>query len=310
MIQDHTQASGNFERDIISRDISFALKRINFTNPRFRVLKLLPHRKEPLEKAWTTKNNYRFDSPEIDNWVRKGGNYGIFCPKGDCAFVDADFPEIQGTLDENLPTFWYSTGREGHRQYVYGISNPPLRNIPLTGGAYVKGQNGYAVGPGSVHPNGRIYGLEMSDRPIRTVTVEELLAVLKPFMLRTPEIRERPRICRRGEIAWLSIGDLIDLSKFRKSGSRYQGPHPIHGSETGVNLSIDLEKNVWHCFRHDSGGSVLEWIAVKEGIIDCAEAIPGALRGEKFWKVLEVAHEKYGLTKETAIKMIKREVNK
>jgi len=305
MIQDCAQNPENLKQNILNGDKSFAIK---ITDPRFRILKLLPRRKEPLEKEWTTKNNYPFNSPEIDSWIRNGGNYGIFCPRGDCAFVDADFSEIQDALDKNLPTFWYSTGREGHRQYVYKISNPPLRNIPLTGGAYVKGQNGYAVGPGSAHPNGRIYGLEMSDLPIRTVTVEELLAVLKPFMLRNPK-RERPQIKREG-IAWLSIGDLIDLTKFRRSGTRYQGPHPIHGSETGVNLSVDLSQNVWHCFRHDSGGSVLEWIALKEGIIDCAEAIPGALRGEKFWKVLEVAHEKYGLTKETAIKMIRKEVNR
>ena len=309
MIQYPSQNPGNLEQNILNRDKSFALKKVNFTDPRFRVLKLLPHRKEPLEKEWTTRNNYPFNSPEIDSWIRNGGNYGIFCPRGDCAFVDADFPEIQSALDENLPTFWYSTGREGHRQYVFLISDPPIRNIPLTGGAYIKGQNGYAVGPGSIHPNGTIYGLKISDRPIRTVTVEELLTVLKSYLLRKPENRERPRINRDG-IAWLSLADLIDLTKFRKSGSHYQGPHPIHGSETGLNLSIDLEKNVWHCFRHDSGGSVLEWIAVKEGIIDCAEAIPGALRGEKFWKVLEVAHEKYGLTKETAVKMIRKEASR
>jgi len=306
MIQDPSQNPENLKQDILNRDKSFAVKKINFTDPCFRVLKLLPRRKEPLEKEWTTKNNYPFNSPEIDSWIRNGGNYGIFCPNGDCAFVDADFLEIQTTLDKNVPTFWYSTGREGHRQDVFKISNPPLRNIPLTGGAYIKGQNGYAVGPGSVHPNGRIYGLEMSDRPIRAITVKELLTVLKPFLLRNPESRERPQI-KREEVAWLSLGDLIDLSKFRKSGSRYQGPHPIHGSETGLNLSIDLERNVWHCFRHDSGGSVLEWIAVSEGIIDCSEAIPGALRREKFWKALEVAHEKYGLTKETAVKIIKGE---
>jgi hypothetical protein len=304
MIWDQQRNPRDLQLDIMEQLKRFAPEKANFFDRRFRTLKLLSHRKEPLEKEWTTRNNYPFGSPEIFNHIQKGGNYGFFCPNGDCAFVDADFLEIQTALDKNLPTFWYSTGREGHRQYTLNISNGPIRNIPLTGGAYIKGQKGYAVGPGSLHPNGRIYGLEMSDLTIRTVTVEELLAVLKPFMLRNPESRERPQI-RRDEIAWLSLGDLIDISKFRKSGNQYQGPHPIHGSETGVNLSVDLSQNVWHCFRHDSGGSVLEWIAVKEGIIDCAEAIPGALRGEKFWKVLEVAHEKYGLTKETAVEIIK-----
>ena len=70
---------------------------------------------------------------------------------------------------------------------------------------------------------------------------------------------------------------------------------------------MDLDRNLWHCFRHDSGGSVLEWIAVSEGVIDCSEAVPGVLRGDRFWRVLEIAHEKYGLSKEIAAKMIKGE---
>ncbi len=279
---------------------------ISFNDPKFRCIKLLPHRKEPLEKAWTTINNYPFDSPEIEEWIENGGNFGIFCPLGDCCFVDADTKEIQATLDSSLSTYWYSTGREGHRQYVYGINDPPIKNIPLKDGAYVKGQNGYAVGPGSIHPNGTIYGLSKSKYPIRTLTKAELLEVLRPFMVRSTESKEKPRI-RRENLTWLSLADLIDLSSFRHFGTQYQGPHPIHGSKTGVNLSVDLDRNLWHCFRHDSGGSVLEWIAVSEGVIDCSEAVPGVLRGDRFWQVLEIAHEKYGLSKEIAAKMIKGE---
>ena len=277
----------------------------NFNDPCFRAIKLLPNRKEPLEKGWTIDHNYPYGSPEIDDWVRNGGNIGIFCPHGDCCFVDADTKEIQELLDSKLPTSWYSTGRPGHRQYVYGISDPPMKNHPLKDGAYIKGQNGYAVGPGSTHPNGTIYGLSKSDRPVLTVTQAELLEVLQPFMVRDKEKKETRVSNAAKEDQWKSLGDLIDLSQFRHSGTQYQGSHPIHGSETGVNLSIDTNKNVWHCFRHDSGGSGLEWIAVKEGVIDCADAVPGTLRGEKFWEVLEIAHDKYGLNKETAARMIK-----
>jgi hypothetical protein len=281
------------------------IRELNFTDPRFRAIKLLPNRKEPLEKGWNINHNYPYDSPEIDDWVKNGGNYGIFCPHGDCCFVDADTKEIQEPLDNKLSTSWYSTGREGHKQYVYGISDPPIKNHPLTEGGYIKGQNGYAVGPGSVHPNGTMYGLVKSDHPIRTVTKAALLEILKPFMVRNSEGREPRTRDIRQNIEWLPLADLIDISHFRHSGTQYQGPHPIHGSETGINLSIDVSKNLWHCFRHDSGGSVIEWVAVKEKIIDCADAVPGTLRGEKFWEVLEVAHTKYGLSKETAARMIK-----
>ena len=229
---------------------------LDFSDARFRVIKLLARRKEPLERGWTTTRNYSFNGPEIEKWIVEGGNYGLFCPGGDCCFVDADTKEIQTILDEKLRTFWYSTGREGHRQYVYGISDPPIQNIPLVNGAYIKGQNGYAVGPGSIHPNGTMYGLSKSEYSIQTVTKGELLEVLKPFMVRSTDSKEKPRV-KRESAAWLSLADLMDLSSFRHLGNQYQGPHPIHGSETGINLSVDIEKNLWHCFRHDSGGSVL-----------------------------------------------------
>ena len=65
----------------------------------------------------------------------------------------------------------------------------------------------------------------------------------------------------------------------KKSGSEYFGSHPIHGSESGSNFWINPSKNMWHCFRCDSGGGPLAAIAVKEGIIDCSEANKGSLRG-------------------------------
>ena len=293
---------------LLSRNSIYNPTSLDFRDPRFRVIKLLARHKEPLEKGWTTAKNYPFTSPEIEEWIKNGGNYGIFCPGGDCCFVDADVDEIQKVLDVVLPTYWYSTGREGHKQYVYMISDPPIRNIPLKDGAYIKGKNGLAVGPGSIHPNGRIYGLEKSHSPIREVTKKELLNVLEPFLVRKTEPThqvDKPRVT--SNVNWLSLADLIDLSKFRRSGNQFQGPHPVHGSETGINLSVDISKNLWHCFRHDSGGSVLEWIAVQEGIINCSEAVPGALRGDRFWKVLEVANRKYGLKTETAAKMLKGE---
>ncbi|MEM0159913.1 MAG: bifunctional DNA primase/polymerase, partial [Candidatus Micrarchaeaceae archaeon] len=249
--------------------------------------------------------NYSLDSDEIKEWTSKGANWGITCPRGDCAFIDADTRQIQDVLDSGLPTFWFSTGRTGHRQYVYIIRDPPMRSTPLKDGGYIKALGGFTVGPGSTHPSGRIYGLEKSDFPIREVRKEELLNVLAPFLLRRVEKKESKTAVGKRGISWVSLADLIDLSKFRRFGNEYQGAHPVHGSVTGTNLCVDVERNLWHCFRCDSGGSTLEWIAVAEGIIDCKDAVPGALRGNRFWQVLEVAHVKYGLTTEAAVKMLK-----
>ncbi|MDR4509615.1 MAG: phage/plasmid primase, P4 family [Candidatus Brocadiaceae bacterium] len=73
-----------------------------------------------------------------------------------------------------------------------------------------------------------------------------------------------------------------------------RGSHPVHGSDTNNNFHVDEDKNLWHCFRCNTGGDALSLIAVLERIIDCREAVPGVLRGALFSKVVKVAREKYG----------------
>jgi hypothetical protein len=83
--------------------------------------------------------------------------------------------------------------------------------------------------------------------------------------------------------AQIPLEKLIDLSKLKPtSAGEYQGAHPIHGSQTGQNFCVNTDKNVWHCFRCNSGGGGLMWIAVKNEIIQCHEAKKGVLRGAKF----------------------------
>lgn len=80
----------------------------------------------------------------------------------------------------------------------------------------------------------------------------------------------------------------------RKISKELAGSHPMHGSTTGGNFNLNPEKNAWTCRRHNTGGGPLQLISVLEGIIDCSEAKPGGLRGEKFLETCRVAKEKYG----------------
>jgi len=152
----------------------------------FRLLKVRPHGKEAIEPGWQKAQNYSWNDPEIINWTKKGGNFGITCPSGFCAFVDADYLEIQNVLDTKLPlTFRYSTGKHGHFQYVYFIEDGPIACLPLADGAYIKGRGGYAIGPGSVHPSGVVYGSrEIRNIPVAYVTKEALMEALAPFLLK------------------------------------------------------------------------------------------------------------------------------
>lgn len=80
-------------------------------------------------------------------------------------------------------------------------------------------------------------------------------------------------------------------------GNEYRGSHPVHGSTSGENFNINTSKNTWHCFRCNSGGGPLSAIAVKEGLIDCANSRPGQIRGSLAREAIQVAEEKYGLEK-------------
>lgn len=79
--------------------------------------------------------------------------------------------------------------------------------------------------------------------------------------------------------------------------------HPIHGSTNGKNFRIDINKNVWACYRHKSkvtgrfvGGDPLRLIALMEGILDCEECCQGSLVGDKFKQVLKVVSDRFGIS--------------
>ncbi|MCJ7560799.1 phage/plasmid primase, P4 family, partial [Candidatus Bathyarchaeota archaeon] len=101
---------------------------------------------------------------------------------------------------------------------------------------------------------------------------------------------EELEIVNQQDKSSFQIGKLVDLSKLTKiSPTEYQGSHPIHDSTTEKNFCVDVKRNAWFCFRHNSGGGALQYLAVKEGIIKCEQAKQGALRGKKFKQVITLA---------------------
>jgi hypothetical protein len=79
-----------------------------------------------------------------------------------------------------------------------------------------------------------------------------------------------------------------------KRGDEYQGAHPIHGSTTGQNFSINVKKNVWYCFRCGSFGDPITFLAVKHGFIRCDDAGKVDIAGEMFQKIKALLSSEYG----------------
>jgi P4 family phage/plasmid primase-like protien len=83
-----------------------------------------------------------------------------------------------------------------------------------------------------------------------------------------------------------------------KSTTELAGAHPQHGSSTGDNFNVNTAKGLWRCWRHGTGGDALALIAVCEGLIPCEAMRRGALRGETFTRVIDLAntHFQAGIT--------------
>ena len=149
-------------------------------DPHFRIVKA--RGKAPnVEREWQTKNNYRSSSSTANEILNTGLNYGFTCPTGFACFIDADTKEVQEVLDNHKWTFRYSTGTPGHYQYVYLLEDEPIGCVPLKDGAYIKGKGGFTVGPGSMHPNGNVYGTDIRYAPIAAVRKVDLTEWLFTF---------------------------------------------------------------------------------------------------------------------------------
>jgi hypothetical protein len=140
--------------------------------------------KEPVEQGWNKKLYDGFEDRFYDA-LQDGFNYGISPLTRRIAIVDGDTEEIRKAMSDLVSTFSYSTGKGV--QYIFELTGNLEKNIPLKGGAYVKTYGGYAVGPGSIHPNGKMYGEIMNGDHIAVEEKDHFLEVIKPFLLVQPQ---------------------------------------------------------------------------------------------------------------------------
>jgi hypothetical protein len=81
-----------------------------------------------------------------------------------------------------------------------------------------------------------------------------------------------PTIC---EEYGISMSDVLTLpSDARKVSGGYLLKHPIHDATGDGNLFVNPALNLWCCYRHNTGGDPLTWVAVREGFISCEDAGP------------------------------------
>lgn len=275
-------------------------------NSNIRLIKVEARGKNPIDANWQKEggSNFAYNDPIITNWLSNGGNYGVVTNNGLVA-IDADDPRISKIVDAELPkTFTVKSGREGAGGFHYYYFCPELdKTIELRDEnkkniGHVKSTGGQVVGPGSIHPSGNAYKV-VKNAPISKVSAEEVRFALRELIEPTSFdstqdiIKNNPEATK--DIDHLRIEKIIPLDGLSQHGSEYSGCCPWHDSSTGNNFSVNTDKNEWHCWRHGTGGGPIQAIAVKHGIIECSQAVKGALRGEKYLDAQQIACDQYGL---------------
>ena len=252
--------------------------------------------KKPFEKDWTNKP-YTYE--EISKYFPKE-NYGILTGIKGLGVLDDDTEDkilislFEKTFEDTFKVreheYIFLNGWDGQKIIFYNKIGKHCGEL--------QGKGQQVVGVGSMHPSGEIYELK-KDVEIKEIDFEIFKAVFQDYLpeLNKPIIQAQEKTDWEGEdVKNIPITNVISLGGLKDMGEgSYQGSHPGHGSDGGMNFRVDTLNNTWYCFRCSAGGSSPELIAVMEGIIDCSQSGRGCLSGEKGSQVIQIAREKYGL---------------
>ena len=263
--------------------------------------------KRAFENDWQN-NPYTYD--DIQKYFPKE-NYGVICGE-DIRALDDDTPKegLKKLYHENFPETMEVRGhiyfRFDNKHADKIIFNHPILEFPDSKGkkthhmGELQGRNTYVVGPGSTHPSGEIYELR-KDLPIVTISYDKFMEVFGEFIKRKKRNIVRNHISTNWEgdnVTDIPISSIISFNGLTDVGNGcFQGPHPKHGSDNGMNFRVNVEDNTWYCFRCQAGGGPSELIGVMEGVIDCFDSGSKCFNQDQARKVIEFAREKYGLTK-------------
>jgi hypothetical protein len=266
-----------------------------------RYIRVAPRSKQPVDNGWQKRENWMSaDNPTLIEWLSQGGNYGVATGFG-LGILDADHQDVRSLVESNFPE---STMVEtpGHKGLQYYFLSDLTRKVFLrtsngehAGEILTEGFMG--VGPGSIHPNGQEYKLR-SAAPLAKLSNSDLSKLLGTHLVPAKEVAQTERTAASERKTALDIRKVVPLQGLTKQGDEYYGPHPVHGSETGHNFWVNPSKNCWHCFRHESGGGPLLWLAVETKLVSCESAGPGILRGKLFKDALQIASERGYLPKQ------------
>ena len=255
-----------------------------------RFIRVASHDKKAIDLKWPD-SPLALDDPLLGEWLAQGGNYGVVAGEG-LIIVDLDDPALSTCIPE---TFTVQSGRGGlHLYYRSDITDNGMLDIDEKNVGNIQVNRKYVVGAGSIHKNGNQYQIK-NNHAVEWISKAQLEEAFKDMISWAGIEKFEATATKEMQHLDALITDIVPTKGLKRNGDDLQGPHPLHGSETGQNFHVNTVKNAWYCFRHNSGGGPLTYIAMAEGILKCEECKPGALKGAQFLEVAKIAEQKYKL---------------
>jgi len=249
--------------------------------------------KQAVEKGFA-ENPY--EAKDLRSWLDSGGNYGVLLGNGVIG-VDLDEKKLQKLFEEKVSTFTVKSGRGKHYYIRSDVQeNGVLLDEDKKNLGNIQVQRKFLVGAGSTHNTGRKYEI-VNDVPFALVPKKHLEEIFGSYLQWSRQklsqkqaAQEVKKIQKFGLDT--NILETLDVTELKEIAPyEYQGAHPIHGSTTGINFTVNSEKNCWHCFRCNSGGGILSWMLVKNGTLECHQAQKGTIKGDLLKTSLELTKE-------------------
>jgi hypothetical protein len=215
---------------------------------------------------------------DIDNKNGRNGNESL---KG---ILDKTDRSVLNTRTETTP----SDGFHLYYEYPDGLRDKLLK-AELAEGIDLK-HNGYVVAAPSVLKDGKSY--RVNSQAVARFPSCWIELCIKDELPPQEWDRLQGRTCNSEsesvcEKYGISMLDVLTLpGGARATGEGYLIKHPVHGASGDGNLFVNTQRNLFCCYRHQTGGDPVTWIAIREGFIDCSEA--GKLDSETFRECVDV----------------------
>lgn len=227
---------------------------------------LMPQSKKPFQKDWQ-KQTIEFDSPELVEHIKKGGNYGVMGGgEKNILVIDFDNEAIQNQIVPLLPkTFTVKTGKGMLHKYFFSDNSESFKifDEKMNTLADVQGDVKQVVGAGSVHPNGNVYQV-FDDTDIAFLPRSEILALLTPYDKKPKkEMKEpvKPKFDVKDdflEVLKSALSMKNVLEHFGVDTSRNPTACPFHASAGGKCLGFNNETA--HCFHCDGSWNIYSFV--------------------------------------------------